>query len=477
MDEDEEIKSQSDSPDSESHSPGVPQPMPLNQIAAVTVAAAAPTSAAADSVAQKSLTLALPIQQSSRLGGGGGGREDCWSEGATSVLIDAWGERYVQLSRGNLKQKHWMEVADIVNKEDPTKVPKTDIQCKNRIDTVKKKYKTEKLKIANGYGPSRWTFFERLDRLIGSAAGTLNPSFGKGLGSGFGTPSAAGVTVSPPPATVSTADPKSIPVGIPVRARQPAQLPFSPSSYLQTPRPPHQPHQELMRQIMQQQQQQQQQQQPQLSGFRYNNNSNVHNINVGDSNNLNNGRSRGMWMQQRQEQRKQVPQQEFRKIQPAMESDSDKEDWSNDSRDSLPPDRTRFQSRKRKSMELNRGDDPGGIETGKGKKRVKKSDSKVWGESVRELTKAILKFGEAYEAAESMKLQHTMEMEMQRMKFAKELELQRMKFMMKIQLELSQLNGNGNVDSDSRGGGESNHHNYHKHDNHVNNHTNSDTSN
>ncbi|XP_057548988.1 trihelix transcription factor ASIL2-like [Amaranthus tricolor] len=473
MDEDEEIKSQSDSPDSISHSQDFPQPMPLNQIAAVTVAAAAPTASAADSFAQKSLTLALPIQSSSRLGGGGGGgggREDCWSEGATSVLIDAWGERYVQLSRGNLKQKRWMEVADIVNKEDPSKVPKTDIQCKNRIDTVKKKYKTEKLKIANGYGPSRWTFFERLDRLIGSTAGTPNPS----LVSGLGTPSAAGVTVSPPPVTVSTADPKSIPVGIPVRARQPVQLPFSPSSYLQTPRPPHQPHQELMRQIMQQQQQQ-----PQLSGFRYNNNSNVHNINVGDSNNLNNSRSRGMWMQQRQEQRKQVPQQEFRKVQPAMESDSDKEDWSNNSGDSLPPDRTRFHSRKRKSMELNRGDDPGGKETGKGKKRME--SSKVWGDSVRELTKAILKFGEAYEGAESMKLQHTMEMEMQRMKFAKELELQRMKYMMKIQLELSQLNWNGNVNCDSRGGGsgggESNHHHYHKHDNHVNNHTNSDTSN
>ncbi|KAL6996723.1 Trihelix transcription factor asil2, partial [Sarracenia purpurea var. burkii] len=39
--------------------------------------------------------------------------------------------------KGNLKQKDWKEVADIVNsQEDITKkTSKTDIQCKNRIDT------------------------------------------------------------------------------------------------------------------------------------------------------------------------------------------------------------------------------------------------------------------------------------------------------------------------------------------------------
>ncbi|KAK9100856.1 hypothetical protein Scep_024286 [Stephania cephalantha] len=124
----------------------------------VTVAAAPP---------QQTLTLALPIQQP-RPSGAGGGREDCWSVGATSVLIEAWGERYLELSRGNLKQQHWKEVADIVNSsEDYSKTPKTDIQCKNRIDTLKKKYKVEKSKTMLGQGPSKWNFFNRLDQLIG----------------------------------------------------------------------------------------------------------------------------------------------------------------------------------------------------------------------------------------------------------------------------------------------------------------------
>ncbi|MQM08812.1 hypothetical protein Taro_041671 [Colocasia esculenta] len=102
----------------------------------------------------------------SRAGGSsGGGREDCWSEGATGALVEAWGDRYIELSRGNLRQKDWKDVADMVNEhlEATGKPHKTDIQCKNRIDTVKKKYKIEKARP----GPSQWTFFSRLDSLVG----------------------------------------------------------------------------------------------------------------------------------------------------------------------------------------------------------------------------------------------------------------------------------------------------------------------
>ncbi|XP_044509160.1 trihelix transcription factor ASIL2-like isoform X2 [Mangifera indica] len=97
----------------------------------------------------------------------GGGREDCWSEGATETLIKAWGDRYVELNRGNLRQKDWKEVADSVNaRQDGVKPKKTDIQCKNRIDTLKKKYKIEKAKPP----PSKWPFYYRLDSLIGTDA-------------------------------------------------------------------------------------------------------------------------------------------------------------------------------------------------------------------------------------------------------------------------------------------------------------------
>ncbi|XP_027347529.1 trihelix transcription factor ASIL2-like [Abrus precatorius] len=101
------------------------------------------------------------------------GREDCWSEEATFTLIDAWGERYLELNRGNLRQKHWQEVADAVNHRhvsNNSKKPfRTDVQCKNRIDTLKKKYKIEKARVSDSHSGylSPWPFFSRLDALIG----------------------------------------------------------------------------------------------------------------------------------------------------------------------------------------------------------------------------------------------------------------------------------------------------------------------
>ncbi|KAM7277481.1 hypothetical protein ACFE04_019347 [Oxalis oulophora] len=115
-------------------------------------------------------------------------REDCWSEDATFTLIDAWGRLYLELNRGNLRQKQWEEVADAVNRCHGAVKRRTDVQCKNRIDTLKKKFKIEKAKVtdasssysadddddgdgdSNGGGgyKSEWMFFEPLDKLLGS---------------------------------------------------------------------------------------------------------------------------------------------------------------------------------------------------------------------------------------------------------------------------------------------------------------------
>ncbi|KAH1146208.1 hypothetical protein GYH30_041732 [Glycine max] len=98
-------------------------------------------------------------------------REDCWSEEASATLVDAWGRRYLELNRGNLRQKDWQDVADAVNAlhGHTKKTHRTDVQCKNRIDTIKKKYKIEKARVSasNGTLSSSWPFYERLDALIG----------------------------------------------------------------------------------------------------------------------------------------------------------------------------------------------------------------------------------------------------------------------------------------------------------------------
>ncbi|KAL5579624.1 hypothetical protein UlMin_012066 [Ulmus minor] len=388
MEEEDEIQSHHSAG---SGSPASPRPM--GRIT-VTVAAAPP---AQQAPAQNALTLALPIQQSRNgggSGGGGGGREDCWSESATAVLIEAWGERYLELSRGNLKQKHWKEVADIVSsREDYGKTPKTDIQCKNRIDTVKKKYKMEKAKMAAGAGPSKWPFYDRLDHLIGPSAKI----------SGAGGHALALANPSPN---------QKVPLGIPVGIRG-------------------------------------------VSPFQGQRDQKHHHLNP----NL-----------QLQLPLKSQNKMQFRKRGP-VDSGSSRE-ASPASTDSFPMEYERKRPRMGREMNLNSnsnsnaargGGKPvmGGRGDGSGKEK------KGWGNAVRELTQAILKFGEAYEQAESSKLQQAVEMEKQRMKFAKELELQRMQFFMNTQLEISQLKHG------RRGGGIGNASNHHS--NHNNN--NSDSSN
>ncbi|KAG8656555.1 trihelix transcription factor ASIL2 [Manihot esculenta] len=360
MDDDEEIQSHT------SEAIGSPSLSPPNGRITVTVAAGPPSSLPQQQNINN-LALTVPIHQPKT---NGGGREDCWSEGATAVLIDAWGERYLELSRGNLKQKHWKEVADIVSsREDYKKAAKTDIQCKNRIDTVKKKYKLEKAKIAAGGGPSKWPFFERLDQLIGPTAKI--------------------------PVTAASLSSK-VPMGIPVG---------------------------------------------------------IHSGGASGSNQYQFHEGKAQMKSNQITKNHNVKPQFRKRSQVETESSSEEEEENfPDSEDSLPPEK--------KSRVV--------VQRGVNTKEVK--ERKGWGNSIRMLTQAILKFGEVYEQAESMKLQQVMEMEKTRMKFAKELELQRMQFFMKTQMEISQLKC-------SRRGGNVSHQNHHISGNniiHTNNNSDSD---
>ncbi|CAH9063457.1 unnamed protein product [Cuscuta epithymum] len=290
---------------------------------AVTVAVPAPPQST------KCLALALPVQQQGKPASGG--REDCWSEDATAVLIDAWGERYLELSRGNLKQKHWKDVADIVSRrEGHTKTPKSDVQCKNRIDTVKKKYKLEKAKMGGGHGPSRWAFFEKLDRLIGPAA-RINYSA-----------AAAGPSVN----------------GALVRSSAP---------HLRQHQPPSPPVQQKHR----------------------------------------------------------------------LRSFPKKSQVDSDSSDSLQLDdrkRRRFERMQTVNLRSN-NNSTNELKSGGGRERDEEAGGN-WGKSVREMSGAILKFGEAYERTERAKMEQMVEMEKERMKLVKEIELQRLQFFMQSQMDL-----------------------------------------
>ncbi|KAF8393335.1 hypothetical protein HHK36_021577 [Tetracentron sinense] len=91
-----------------------------------------------------------------------------WTEHATFVLLDAWGNRFLQLGRKSLRSEEWQEVAEKVSQA--SKAERTDTQCRNRLDTLKKKYKREKMKFAEtGSTTSKWVYFKKMDMLMTSS--------------------------------------------------------------------------------------------------------------------------------------------------------------------------------------------------------------------------------------------------------------------------------------------------------------------
>ncbi|KAJ6387962.1 hypothetical protein OIU77_026510 [Salix suchowensis] len=74
-------------------------------------------------------------------GGGGGDRlkRDEWSEGAVSTLLEAYENKWILRNRAKLKGNDWEDVAHHVSsRANSTKSPKTQTQCKNKIESMKK---------------------------------------------------------------------------------------------------------------------------------------------------------------------------------------------------------------------------------------------------------------------------------------------------------------------------------------------------
>jgi hypothetical protein len=108
--------------------------------------------------------------------------DDGWSEEATFTLIDAWGKLYQKVNRKYLRQYHWKEIAKAVNDHHgySRKSRRTYVQCKNRIDALKKKYVIEKARVSeNGFYDSdddAFPFFDKLDSIIGDTLPTKQVS-------------------------------------------------------------------------------------------------------------------------------------------------------------------------------------------------------------------------------------------------------------------------------------------------------------
>ncbi|KAE9600299.1 hypothetical protein Lal_00045510 [Lupinus albus] len=95
--------------------------------------------------------------------------EDNWTEHATFVLLEVWGDKFLQLGRNSLRSDDWNDVAEKVSEE--LKVERNVFQCRNMLDKLKRRYKKEKARIDEMcLNTSKWAYFKKMDMLMASSA-------------------------------------------------------------------------------------------------------------------------------------------------------------------------------------------------------------------------------------------------------------------------------------------------------------------
>ncbi|KAJ8438755.1 hypothetical protein Cgig2_009873 [Carnegiea gigantea] len=127
-------------------------------------------------------------------GGSSGGdrlKRDEWSEGAVSSLLEAYEAKWILRNRAKLKGQDWEDVArHVSSRANNTKSPKTQTQCKNKIESMKKRYRSE----SATSDTSSWPLFSRLDHLLRGTGGSGGPP----------PPQPPIMVVQPPPALKAT---------------------------------------------------------------------------------------------------------------------------------------------------------------------------------------------------------------------------------------------------------------------------------
>ena len=90
-----------------------------------------------------------------------------WTERETFILLDEWDDRFLQRGRKSIRAEEWQKVAEKVS--EVSKIGRTGTQCRNRLDTLKKKYKKDNIKFPEkGGGDKKWVYFKKMDNLMSS---------------------------------------------------------------------------------------------------------------------------------------------------------------------------------------------------------------------------------------------------------------------------------------------------------------------
>ncbi|KAL1562045.1 trihelix transcription factor ASIL1-like [Salvia divinorum] len=97
----------------------------------------------------------------------------CWTPEETVALIDAYKDKWYSLRRGNLRGNHWQEVADDVASRCPAHPAKTSVQCRHKMEKLRKRYRADIQRSAARRSASSWAHFQQMHSM---EKGTDNPT-------------------------------------------------------------------------------------------------------------------------------------------------------------------------------------------------------------------------------------------------------------------------------------------------------------
>ncbi|CAA7398667.1 unnamed protein product [Spirodela intermedia] len=106
-------------------------------------------------------------------------KRDEWSEGGVVSLLEAYEAKWMLRNRAKLKWSDWEDVARQVS--DRCAGTKTPNQCKNKVESMKKRYRSESSSIQPPSFRSSWQFYSRMDGLLKGAKAENNEASGRPL--------------------------------------------------------------------------------------------------------------------------------------------------------------------------------------------------------------------------------------------------------------------------------------------------------
>ncbi|XP_072963930.1 uncharacterized protein [Typha angustifolia] len=89
----------------------------------------------------------------------------CWTHEETLALIESYRDKWFALRRGNLRAADWEEVAVAVAARCsalPAASPKTPVQCRHKVEKLRKRFRAERLRSSSRSSSSSWPYFPLL---------------------------------------------------------------------------------------------------------------------------------------------------------------------------------------------------------------------------------------------------------------------------------------------------------------------------